>query len=62
MGFLKWLYEQYRNYKTEQELTVMEPNEEQKMNSFINNYNACVEAGFSREQIAALMNLMAHTE
>ena len=54
MGFIKWLIEQYRIYKAEKYLTPSKPENEKV---FINNYYRCVEAGFTTEQINAILNL-----
>ena len=57
MGFIKWLYGQYKAYKVEQDLSPLKPNEEEKYKTFLINYARCVELGFSEEAIRALMNL-----
>ncbi len=62
MGFLKWLYGQYQTYRMEQCFSRLEPDGEEKEKTFINNYSSCIEAGFTREQIITLMNLMASTK
>lgn len=53
MGFVKWLYGQYKNYKLHKSL----PSKDDSV--FINNYKRCLDVGFSQEQLLALMNLFS---
>lgn len=59
MGFIKWLYGQYKAYKLEQDFSILEPNEEERNRTFQMNYSRCVELGFSEEALLALMNLLS---
>lgn len=54
MGFVKWLIEQYRIYKAEKYL---KPNRPDTEKAFMNNYRRCIEAGFTSEQVNAILNL-----
>lgn len=56
MGFFVWLYKEYRKYKIEKSLPKVDPSEKEKV--FLINYAACLDAGFTKEQLFALMNLM----
>lgn len=56
MGFFVWLYKEYRKYKIEKSFPKDDPSEKEKV--FLKNYAACLDAGFTQEQLLALMNLM----
>lgn len=62
MGFIKWLYSQYRAYKNESYLKQLEPTKEQKDNLFMQNFQKCNELGFTPAQLLALMNLLTDSE
>ena len=55
MGFIKWLISEYKSYKLEQ---IFKTTQEDKDKLFVQNYNRCIEAGFTNEQVLALMNLL----
>lgn len=55
IGFIKWLISEYKCYKLEQ---FFKTTQEEKDNLFIQNYNKCIEVGFTNEQVLALMNLL----
>ena len=57
MGFFVWLYNEYRRYKFEKSLPKENPSEREKV--FLANYAACLEAGFTQEQLNALLNMMS---
>lgn len=54
IGFFKWLILSYETYK-------MSVNKDRDDSLFIQNYEACINAGFSNEQMLALMNLIEST-
>lgn len=56
MGFIIWLFRQYKCYKLEKSLP--SPSQDEKDRMFRNNYMECIKAGFTQEQILALMNLL----
>ena len=58
MGFIKWLYAQYKKYKLEKMLP--EISEEEKGRIYMRNFIDCMELGFSREQLIALINLISN--
>ena len=60
MGFVKWLLQQYKEYKIEQSFS--KPSQSEKDRIFMNNYVNCLEAGFDERQLNSLMNLMLCTE
>ena len=51
IGFLKWLILNYETYK-------MSIHKDRDGSLFIQNYETCINAGFSNEQMIALMNLI----
>lgn len=51
MGFLKWLYSQYKVYKIEKALPKNDDSD------FHRNFVQCLDEGFSQSQVFALMNL-----
>ena len=55
LGFIKWLISEYRCYKLEQ---TFKTTQKDKDKLFMQNYNKCIEVGFTSEQIWALMNLL----
>ena len=57
MGFIKWLYTQYKQYKSEKMFP--EKSEEEKGRIFMSNFVYCMEFGFSQDQLIALLNLIS---
>lgn len=55
MGFIKWLISQYRMYKFQE--TFQKRNEMDEEEKFISNYEKCIEAGFTKKQLNALIDL-----
>lgn len=55
MRFLKWLFEQYKEYKFQE--TFQDKDEAEKEKEFISNYTKCIEAGFSKKQLNSLIEL-----
>lgn len=60
MGFIRWLYEQYKAYELEQTFYSLKPNREEKEKRFKESYFRCREAGVSDAAILALMNLWSN--
>lgn len=56
MGFIKWLWSEYKKYKITQELTSCKNKSE---DVFIQNFANCIEYGFTEGQLFALLNLVA---
>lgn len=56
MGFVIWLYNQYKVYRFEK--TLHQPGREEQDKIFLSNYRECLEKGFSEDQLLALMNLV----
>ena len=56
MGFIRWLYIQYKEYKLEQIFKTASSAEE-KDRLAKENYLRCLEEGFTSSQILALANL-----
>ena len=57
MGFLKWLYKQYKTYELEQAFSSVKPSREEKEKMIRMNYARCREAGFSDEAVLAILDL-----
>lgn len=57
MEFIKWIYEQYKEYRIYRDLPEM--TQEEKERTFVDNFIRCKEVGFSEEQIIALLNLVS---
>ena len=55
MGFIKWLLNQYRAHQIEQSMPKRSSRD--KDNAFMCAYNRCVEAGFTTDQVNALVTL-----
>ena len=55
MGFIKWLLNQYWAYKQEQNFPKRSQTE--KDNAFMSAYYRCVDAGFTTDQINAIVTL-----
>ena len=55
IGFFKWLVSEYKCYRLEQ---IFKRTKEEKDRLFMQNYNRCIEVGFTNEQVLALMNLL----
>lgn len=55
IGFIKWVVSEYKCYKMSQ---LFKSTREEKDRLFMQNYNRCIEAGFTQEQLLALMNLL----
>lgn len=55
IGFIKWLIAQYKIYKLHK---ILEPSIYELDRISMDNYLACIEAGFTGEQILALMHLL----
>lgn len=55
IGFVKWLISEYKCYKLGQ---IFKTTQEEKDRLFTQNYNRCIEVGFTNEQVLALMNLL----
>lgn len=55
MGFIKWLWNQYRAYKNEQYFP--KPSKEEKDNAFMRAYYRCVDTGLTTDQVNALVTL-----
>ena len=55
MGFIKWLLNQYRAYQLEQ--SIPKRSSTDKHNAFMCAYYRCVEAGFTTDQVNALVTL-----
>lgn len=53
MGFFKWLINEYRIYQMKQSME----NSPKRDAAFINAYYRCIEAGFTTEQMNALVTL-----
>lgn len=55
MGFIRWIFNQYRIYKLERrgrkEVLAQK-------STFVTNYYKCIDAGFTTDQFNALINLM----
>lgn len=58
MGFIKWLVIQYRTYQIAKN---MEKSQSEKDSAFINAYYRCIEAGFTTEQMNALVTLFCNS-
>lgn len=56
MGFIKWLYKQYKEYKLKKIFPTI--SQEEKERAFMNNFRNCVDMGFTPEQLLALINLI----
>lgn len=56
MGFIKWLYLQYKQYKLEK--LFPGNTQEEKERLFMSNYARCLEVGFTDSQISAILNLV----
>lgn len=59
IGFIKWLIQEYTEYKLNK-IFEQSPKEQEALN--IRNYSRCLEVGFTQEQLIALMNLMYGSE
>ena len=55
MGFIRWIFTQYRIYRIEHK--DRKDMLEQK-STFVKNYYKCIDAGFTTNQLNALINLM----
>lgn len=57
MGFVKWLYKQYKEYQLQK---IFPPeSQEEKERIFMRNFMNCMELGFTQEQLLALLNLLS---
>lgn len=59
IGFIKWLIQEYKDYKVS---AIIKPSTEDTERLQIKNYLNCLEAGFSEEQIRSLLNLIYCTK
>ena len=55
MGFIKWLWQQYKVYKKEQ--SKPKRRQEDKNKVFLSAYTICLKEGFTVEQVNALITL-----
>ena len=55
MGFIKWLWQQYKAYKQEQNFPKRSKADKDK--AFMSAYAVCLKAGFTAEQVNALVTL-----
>lgn len=55
IGFIKWLIQEYRDYKVS---TIIKPSAQDIEKLQMRNYARCLEVGFSHKQILALMNFI----
>ena len=55
IGFIKWVIQQYKAYRM---CEILASSTEKREKLVTKNYAKCLELGFTREQLIALMNLM----